>query len=437
MDDSQGEGTRTRAAEELILRTIAAHADSLLRTARRHSLCADDAHDAYQRAIEIFMGRAHRLDAARAPGWLLHVVVKREAQAIRNERRKLLLASDVDLDGRESISRPTPEEQLLSFDMVNRSAEALKRLRPNELRALWLRAQGHSYSEIQAMTGWSYTKVNRCMTEGRRSFLERYAGIESGAECERWLPVISALADGEATPEDLIDLRPHLRNCPGCRATLKTLRDSSPPLVAVLPVPFLVVEAGGGDHVVDTLMRLYEGFAGGIHERAVHSVTKAQTVIEASVSGKVAAVAASAAAVAEGGYASVERVVHEPRPPRRVAQVRETPTRQSPVRAGAVVVPAVTAKVAPSVRRVVERKRAMVGRAATSPTARRAPEFRLGNGAMPARAVSVHKRGGKAAQDFTPPPTQPFPPPPSADTAPEFGGMQPASAGKPAPEFAP
>ena len=81
MDDSSGGAKRRKAAEELILRTIAAHAESLLRTARRHSMCVDDAQDAYQRAIELFMGHAQRLDAARAPGWL-HVVVKREAQAI-------------------------------------------------------------------------------------------------------------------------------------------------------------------------------------------------------------------------------------------------------------------------------------------------------------------------------------------------------------------
>ena len=408
MDDSQGEGTRTRAAEELILRTIAAHADSLLRTARRHSLCADDAHDAYQRAIEIFMARAHRLDAARAPGWL-HVVVKREAQAIRSDRRRILLGSDVDLDVHESTIA-TPEEQLLSFDMVNRSAEALKRLRPNELRALWLRAQGHSYSEIQAMTGWTYSKVNRCMTEGRRSFLERYAGIESGAECERWLPVISALADGEATPEDLVDLRPHLRNCPGCRATLKTLRDSSTPLAVVLPVPFVVVQSGGGEHVLHTLMRLYESVAGAVHERAVHSVTKAQTVIEASVSGKVAAVAASAAAVAGGGYASVERVIEEPRPPRKAAQVREAPSRPAPVRVAPVAVPAVTTKLAPSIRRVVEQKRRTLAPATSSQTARRAPEFRPEQAPVAAETATFH------SASLSPPPA----PAPKPQAAPEF-----------------
>jgi DNA-directed RNA polymerase specialized sigma24 family protein len=30
-----------------------------------------------------------------------------------------------------------------------------------------LQAEGYSYAEIQAITGWSYTKVNRCLAEGR------------------------------------------------------------------------------------------------------------------------------------------------------------------------------------------------------------------------------------------------------------------------------
>jgi RNA polymerase sigma factor (sigma-70 family) len=308
MGDMQGEGRGSSAAEELILRTVAAHADSLLRTARRYSICPDDAQDAYQRALEIFMTHAERLDPARAAGWL-HVVVKREALAIRRSRKKLVGSSDVDFDTHEARRLPTPEEQLLSFDMINRSAEALQRLKPQELRALWLKAQGHSYNDIGAITGWSYTKVNRCLTEGRRSFLERYAGIESGAECRRWTPVISAMVDGEATPQQILELRPHLRNCPGCRATLKALHDSSAPLSAVLPIPLATVATGGGEQISNLFMRAYEAIAGGLHERAVHSVTKAQAAIEAAAAGKVAAVAASAAAVAGGGYATVERTV--------------------------------------------------------------------------------------------------------------------------------
>ena len=313
MDEERGGGGRSSPAEELILRTVAAHAESLLRIARRNSICVDDAHDAYQRALEIFMGHAERLDPDRAAGWL-HVVVKREAQAIRRSRKRLVTTSEVNFDLHESRRVPTPDEQLMSFDLVSRSAEALQRLKPQELRALWLKAQGHSYNDIGAITGWSYTKVNRCLTEGRKSFLERYAGIESGAECERWMPVISAMVDGEATPEQILELRPHLRNCPGCRATLKALHDSSAPLSAVLPIPLAVAAAGSTDHLSNLFMRAYEAVAGGVHERAVHSVTKAQSAIEAAAAGKVAAVAASAAAVAGGGYATVERTVQHAHP---------------------------------------------------------------------------------------------------------------------------
>ncbi|HEX4345563.1 MAG TPA: zf-HC2 domain-containing protein [Solirubrobacteraceae bacterium] len=347
MDDGNGDATRSTAAEELILRTVAAHADSLLRTARRHSICLDDAQDAYQHAIEIFMREAHRLDAARAPGWL-HVVVKREAQALRKERQKFLISEPIDLDGHEATDLPTPEERLLRFDMVSRSAEALKRLKPQELRALWLRAQGHSYCEIGAMTGWSYTKINRCLAEGRRNFLERYERIEAGDECERWMPVISRMVDGEASPEQILELRPHLRNCPGCRATLRALQDSSRPLAAVFPVPLLAVAADGGDQVSGVLMRLYEAISGGLHERAVHSVTKAQVVLEMAAAGKVTAVAASAAAVAGGGYATVEQVIERPPAVRRVAQTRAHHAQRAPRRPAPVTPTVAPARVVPA-----------------------------------------------------------------------------------------
>lgn len=305
MENPQGRRARGQAAEELILRTVAAHADSLLRTARRYSLCPDDAQDAYQRALEIFMAHADRLDGANAAGWL-HVVVKREAHAIRSSRQRLVGASEVDLDAHVA-QLPTSDERLATFDLVGRAAEALQRLKPQELRALWLKAEGHSYNEICALTGWSYTKVNRCLTEGRRNFLARYATIESGAECERWLPVISAMVDGEATPEQMMDLRPHLRNCPGCRATLATLQGSSAPLGAILPIPLAVGTGLLDDHMTNLIARTYEAMFGGFHERAIHSFTKAQGVIEAASAGKLAAVTASAVAVVGGSYATVER----------------------------------------------------------------------------------------------------------------------------------
>lgn len=427
MNDGKGGGRRGAAAEDLILRTIAAHADSLLRTARRHSLCVDDAQDAYQRAVEIFMGHAHRLDGARAPGWL-HVVVKREAQAIRRARQETVASTDIDLDGQVARDKQSPEERLLSFDMVSRSAEALKRLKPQELRALWLRAEGHSYNEIGAITGWSYTKVNRCLTEGRRSFLERYRGIESGVECDRWQPVLSAIVDGEVTAEQLRDVRPHLRNCPGCRATLKSLRDSSTPIQALLPVPLLAGDAATTDHLPHLLTRLYESLAGGLHERAVHSLTKTQALVEASAAGKVAAVAASAAAVAGGGYASVERAIQRPAKvqpasaasspaPRKAAPIVRTTTAPRPTTAST----ASTARAAPALSRNVF--------AAKQPSrsTRPAPEFRgRGGSSQPAavRFASASSAPASSTSALS-----------ASSTSPKTAGTATSSPPKPAPEF--
>ena len=145
-------------AEQLVLDLIAAHADSLLRTARRYSLCADDAQDAYQRGLEILIRHAARLDADRAGGWL-HTVVKHEALALYKSRSRILGGEEVDFDAMEMRTAPSPEERVLGFDRVARSAEALQRLKAQEVRALWLKAMGNSYQEICDQTGWSYTNV--------------------------------------------------------------------------------------------------------------------------------------------------------------------------------------------------------------------------------------------------------------------------------------
>src|SRR3954449_4622847 len=157
-------------AEEFVLDLITGHADSLLRTARRYSMCTDDAQDAYQRGLEILMRHAARLDADRAAGWL-HTVVKHEALAINRARSRSVGGEDVDFDAIEVRTAPSPEDRVLGFEQVARSAEALQRLKPQEVRALWLKAMGNSYQEICEATGWSYTKVNRCLAEGRKSFI--------------------------------------------------------------------------------------------------------------------------------------------------------------------------------------------------------------------------------------------------------------------------
>ncbi len=314
------ERTRVRRspedAERLLLSVIGRHADSLLRVARRHSLCADDAQDAYQRTLEIFLRHAATLEEEGAPRWA-HTVVKHEAMRVRSGRLRYVGSEEADLDSRPAANAPDPDERVLAFDRMSRSAEALQRLKPQELRALWLKAQGLSYDEIAEACGWTYTKVNRCITEGRRAFLERYAGIESGDECRRWAPVLCALVDGEASADELARARPHLRNCPACRATIRELHESGDAIAAVLPLGLVGAGFAGHPHAGAAgglLSRVYEALAGPIHERAVVSAVKLQAAVEAAATGKVAAVAASAAALAGGGVAVDQAVEHGRRP---------------------------------------------------------------------------------------------------------------------------
>jgi DNA-directed RNA polymerase specialized sigma24 family protein len=133
-------------AQEMVLQTVATHAESLLRTAYRHSFCADDAHDAYQRGMEIFMRRARTLDPQHVDRWL-HVVVKREAAAVRRDRAQQVASEDIDFDRHEASHVASPEERMLTADRTTRAAEALRRLKPQELRAIWLKALGHSYAD--------------------------------------------------------------------------------------------------------------------------------------------------------------------------------------------------------------------------------------------------------------------------------------------------
>ena len=120
----------------------------------------------------------------------------------------------------------------------------MRRLKRDEARALMLKAEGLSYVEIGERLGWTYTKVNRCITEGRRRFMKLYAELETGVECERLAPTLVALASGTASSEALLELRPHLRNCAACRATVRQLHASRlRRLTAFLPFGALVAPA--------------------------------------------------------------------------------------------------------------------------------------------------------------------------------------------------
>jgi RNA polymerase sigma factor (sigma-70 family) len=148
---------------------------ALRRTARRYSLCQADAEDALQRAIEILLTKAPPLGAPTLTAWM-HVVTRNEALAVRRARERLLgvpwgghgrAAESVRAVAPPPARHPGSEEELERRDRLARAADLLAALKPQERRAIVLQAEGYSYAEIQAITGWSYTKVNRCLAEGR------------------------------------------------------------------------------------------------------------------------------------------------------------------------------------------------------------------------------------------------------------------------------
>ena len=320
--------------DAMVVEMVQGHAESLLRMARRHSICADDAHDAYQRGFEIFLKHASRLEPERAPAWM-RTVVKHEALAIRRIRQRDMGPAEFEADTIEARNAPSPEEQATSSDYVERSAEALQRCKPQEVRALWLSAQGNSYDEIQEITGWTRTKVTRCIYEGRQSFLARYAGIESGAECERWQPLLSSLVDGEASTDELLELRPHLRRCSSCRAVVRELHRAQAPLAVVFPVAGVVLVSDQAEPAGHVFVRVYESVSNWLTERAASSIVRAQMLIDGAAGSavKATAVAATAATVAGGGAVAIEHssrnadarqsAVAPAKPARAQAQARE------------------------------------------------------------------------------------------------------------------
>ncbi|HET7121313.1 MAG TPA: sigma-70 family RNA polymerase sigma factor [Solirubrobacterales bacterium] len=231
---------RKRAAVETYSRNEAA----LRRTARRYSLCADDAEDALQRGLEILLRKAPTVDPRELIKWT-QTVVKHEALAVRRERERILAgpaAAKPEPDAPDWVAlipaeADGPPERAERREAIARSREALQTLKPQELRALTLLAEGYSYAEIGEITGYSRTKINRCLAEGRERFRKLLSRSEDGSRCAEMRSLISAFCDGEAAAAEVTQLREHLRACAHCRATLRAYRAAPAAAAALAPLP--------------------------------------------------------------------------------------------------------------------------------------------------------------------------------------------------------
>jgi RNA polymerase sigma factor (sigma-70 family) len=240
-----GEAAHPRAVSEArrqaALEVFARHEETLRRTARRYSLCSDDVDDALQRALEIVLTKAPTDDPRQLIRWT-QTVTKHEALAVRRGRERVLSPHSPHREGPADdwvASIPAqsagPAEAVERREMVARSREALQALKPDQLRALTLLAEGYSYLEIEQITGFSQTKINRCLAEGRERFRRLVAAGEDGSRCAELRPLLSAFCDGRLASEEEAMLREHLRACGGCRATLRAYRAAPHAAAALLP----------------------------------------------------------------------------------------------------------------------------------------------------------------------------------------------------------
>jgi RNA polymerase sigma factor (sigma-70 family) len=381
--------------DEAALELLARHGAHILATARRYAATPEDAEDAYQRGLEILLTKAPTTSEDDLVPWL-KTVVKHEAFALRRQRDRHSPVTDDGEVGERGTPAAATHDQAERYEHLSQGAEALRQLKPQEIRALLLKAEGYSYAEICELTGWTYTKVNRCLTEGRRALSVRLAGIQGGIECAKLAPLLSALADGEASAEQLAELRPHMKTCLACRAMLREFR-AAPARVAALAPPAALLAAdpgaGGGlrsaaEAALGGLQVRVESLFGAAQHKAAALGERAHAAAELAAGQKVAAVAAAgAAALAGGGSTAVDLLANHrgPPPPAPVEQVSAQPVKEE------VAIDPVPAPTVP-----------------TDPVP--PPE------AVPAPA----------------PPPEPEPPPPPPDPASEFAPVGSAAAAPPA-----
>jgi RNA polymerase sigma factor (sigma-70 family) len=163
---------RNRALADQLYRS---HYGTLLRIARVAG-GGDEAEDAVSRGLALFIAKFDPDGEAPALPWLI-VTIKREAWAILRHRMRRggELSRNVDQVGEKFNFEDNvldehylgPVERVLARERNDARLAALEQLKPHERICLGLKGLGYSYEEIQEITGWSYTKVNRLMVEGR------------------------------------------------------------------------------------------------------------------------------------------------------------------------------------------------------------------------------------------------------------------------------
>ena len=181
--DSRSSASERERNAELLTELLRRSEHLLQRQAHRHAELPDDADDALQSAYTLFIERYKGIGEPLA--WL-YTTVKREAWSLRrrgSRQRESSLTmvapggdAEIDLGELLPADLPGPAERVERKELLTEQLQALSDLKPDERRALGLFGLGLSYAEICERTGWTHSKVNRCLSEGRAALRSRRNG---------------------------------------------------------------------------------------------------------------------------------------------------------------------------------------------------------------------------------------------------------------------
>ncbi len=173
---SQAEREQVGRRGAILERALAEARAELRRQARRNSPGEPEAEEALQEASIDFLCSYDGPAGIDAVRWL-QIAVKHRAWNLSRAHRRHAARVGCEGAGRELVAVGVdPGERAERAEAVELFFAAFMALKPDERTALLLLGLGCSYLEIGARQGWTHTKVNRCLVEGRaalRALIDR------------------------------------------------------------------------------------------------------------------------------------------------------------------------------------------------------------------------------------------------------------------------
>jgi RNA polymerase sigma factor (sigma-70 family) len=165
--------TATSARAEQIATFYARHAHRLRRTVAANAHAPEQTiEDACQNAWAILLRHPGVTLEHGGFAWLATVAI-REAWRLASRPREVPVGAYLPGDPEPGIvpeppgDTADPADRAIAREQHSQRVNDFARLKPREREALYLKALGHSYQEIAALTNASYTAVNRRINEGR------------------------------------------------------------------------------------------------------------------------------------------------------------------------------------------------------------------------------------------------------------------------------